>query len=162
MPKHIKISISIIVLTLIVACGILYTAKLRAEKTQKLQTTTAVRDFPKIVRLGNAAVSVVRRTTDKEREQGLSGTKELAQGHGMLFIFPFPDLYPFWMKDMHYPIDIIWFDADQKVAYIKEHATLESYPELFTPDTPSLYVLEVPDGFIKQYKIQKGDTAIFE
>jgi hypothetical protein len=40
--------------------------------------------------------------------KGLSGRSALPNDSGMLFVFPTPDIYPFWMKDMQFPIDIIW------------------------------------------------------
>ena len=42
------------------------------------------------------------------RQQGLSNRKSLGDYQGMLFIFDSSDIYPFWMKDMYIPLDIIY------------------------------------------------------
>ena len=38
----------------------------------------------------------------------------------MLFIFSQPDFYPFWMKDMKFPIDIIWLDENLQIINIEK------------------------------------------
>ena len=97
--------------------------------------------------------------TPEKRVQGLSGRKELAQGQGMLFVFDTPQKAGIWMKDMNFPIDIIWFDEQKTVVHIKEHATPESFPEVFTPPTLASFVLEVPAGFVKERGIEVGGGA---
>jgi len=53
--------------------------------------------------------------TPEKRAQGLSGKKELNHDRGILFVFDKSDAYSFWMKDMNFPIDIIWLDEAKKV-----------------------------------------------
>jgi hypothetical protein len=97
-------------------------------------------------------------TTSKEQEQGLSGRVGLKEDEGMLFIFDKPAPYAFWMKDMNFPIDMIWFGEDMHVVYIKRNATPESFPETFTPNQNAKYVLEVVSGFSDKNNIKDGDT----
>lgn len=99
--------------------------------------------------------------TDALREQGLSGTASLSGEEAMLFIFDRPDTYSFWMKDMQYPIDIIWLDSAKRIVFIKPHAEPASYPEAFKPNVPALYVIEVTDGFAERHHLQIGDQAQF-
>ena len=47
----------------------------------------------------------------EERSQGLSGRPNLAAGTGMLFVFEQAGSYAFWMKDMRFPLDMVWIDA---------------------------------------------------
>ena len=109
-------------------------------------------------------IPLVAKVSDTEplREQGLSGTPSLPQGQAMLFVFQKPDYYDFWMKDMNYPIDMIWLNDAKQVVFVKEHASPDSYPDLFKPETKALYVIEVPDGFVSANSIQQGDQAQFE
>ena len=81
--------------------------------------------------------------TEASREQGLSGTVHLQAKTGKLFIFEHPDTYGFWMKDMHYPLDLVWITSDLVVAGITTNATPESYPSVFYPPLPVQYVLEL-------------------
>ena len=89
--------------------------------------------------------------TQAAQQQGLSGRKYLENNTGMLFVFPKEDYYAFWMKDMLFPIDIIWMDKNYKIVYVKKNAqpcTTFSCPK-FAPDKPAQYVLEVSPGTIQ-------------
>ncbi len=110
------------------------------------------------VKIGNLELKVDIANTNETREKGLSGKKELKENEGMLFIFEQPSKNYFWMKDMNFPIDIIWLDENLKVIYIKKDATPESYPESFGTDQNSKYVLEVVSNFSDKNNIRIGDT----
>ena len=105
-------------------------------------------------------VEIVR--TGEAQERGLSGRASLAEDQGMLFDFETSDIYKFWMKDMKFPIDMIWFDEDRRVVYIQEDATPESYPESFGPNENTKYVLEVVAGFTQKYNIKIGDKLVLQ
>lgn len=113
------------------------------------------------VQIGGVSVQVDLATTVAEQAQGLSGRPALASDHGMLFIFPKPAKYLFWMKDMNFPIDMIWLGEDLRVVYIKKNATPDSYPRTFGPDENSKYVLEVVSGFADKNNLQVGDSVTF-
>ena len=95
--------------------------------------------------------------TPQERTQGLSGRDPLPDHHGLLFVFEEQNPHGFWMKNMKFPIDIIWFASDGRIVGIQEYASPESYPQVFYPDLPALYALEVNAGFVDTFSIQKGD-----
>lgn len=84
-----------------------------------------------------------RKDTEAERTQGLSGRDTLGQDKGLLFMFEKEGVYGFWMKDMNFPISIIWLDSKCQVTGFKDIATPESFPEVFYPEEPSLYVVEI-------------------
>jgi len=112
------------------------------------------------VEIGDTIFEVEVVDTTQERTKGLSGRESLSADEGMLFVFEKSDIYPFWMKDMNFPIDIIWINEDLKVVYIKENATPGSFPKIFTPDNSALYVLEVSAGITTDKKIKIGDDVI--
>lgn len=97
--------------------------------------------------------------TEESREKGLGGRPYLEDNTGMFFIFPKPDFYAFWMKDMTFPIDIIWLSAEMKVVDIKERVEPSTYPnQSFTPREKALYVLEVSSGDVAASGLKIGDT----
>lgn len=114
------------------------------------------------ITIGGVPVHVEVVDTDASRAQGLSGHAPLESDQGMLFVFETDGAYPFWMKDMLFPIDILWVDAQGKVVHIEKNVAPDTYPASFTPDSPARYVLEVPAGFTDQHDIQIGDTANLE
>jgi len=101
--------------------------------------------------------------TPSEREQGLMFRKNLPQGQGMLFVFDQPARYGFWMKNTYIPLDIIWFDENLEVVYIKERAQpcLEKLCQPIIPDQKARYVLEANGGFVDESGIRVGDKLNF-
>jgi uncharacterized membrane protein (UPF0127 family) len=114
------------------------------------------------IRFGDTIISVEIADTEEKREQGLSGREQLAADQGLLFIFDSADYYGIWMKDMLFPIDVIWFDESMKIVTIEEHMKPESYPKIFYPTEKSLYVLELPAGYAKSHNLTIGTTGIFQ
>ncbi len=115
----------------------------------------------KIVKIAHINVVVDVATEEAQKAQGLSGRKSLGKDEGMLFVFDHLDKYSFWMKDMNFPIDIIWFNQNLKVVHIEKSLKPESYPESFAPDQNAKYVLEVVAGFSDQFNLKVGDSASF-
>ncbi len=87
----------------------------------------------------------------------------LAGNGGMLFIFDNPGAHGIWMKNMRFPLDIIWIGADDKIIDIKTNALpcLNSDCEVLFPKSLAKYVLEVNAGFAGKNKIRIGDEVFF-
>lgn len=103
--------------------------------------------------------------TPSLRTQGLSGRKEMAQDHGMLFIFEKEEVYSFWMKDMHFPLDFIWI-RDDVVADISKNVPVpetddERFLPTYTPSVPVDKVLEINAGIANELGIKVGDKVTF-
>jgi uncharacterized membrane protein (UPF0127 family) len=113
------------------------------------------------VELRGQTIRVDIADTEAKREQGLGGRVGLAGDEGMLFIFDHDDEYPFWMKDMHFPIDIIWISSQRSIVDIAPWVTPDSYPHSFAPQAPARYVLELPAGYAQAHGVQIGDTVGF-
>jgi uncharacterized membrane protein (UPF0127 family) len=118
------------------------------------------------VKIAGQSIKVDLALTAPQQEQGLSGRAGLKEDEGMLFVFEKPDRYFFWMKDMNFPIDMVWLapseagiGEDLKVIYIKKDARPESYPATFGPDKNAKYVLEVVSGFADKNNLKEGDTV---
>ena len=114
-----------------------------------------------IIKTLKSDIKVEIADTEKERERGLSFKKNINDGEGMFFIFKEKGNYPFWMKDMNFPIDIIWIGEDLRVVYIEKNAKPESYPESFIPTADSKYVLEIVSGFSEKNNLKAGDKVEF-
>jgi uncharacterized membrane protein (UPF0127 family) len=97
-------------------------------------------------------------STSAEQQQGLSDVPFLASTTGMLFVFDTPDDYGFWMKDMRFPLDIIWLDQSFKIIHIEYSLSPSTYPQVFYPGSPAKYVIEVNAGFVKEFSLSEGQT----
>ena len=111
--------------------------------------------------IDGVAIAVQLARTPAEQEKGLSGRLALPDGEGMLFVFDRPDRYGFWMRDMHFAIDIVWIDNNWRIVDITHELTPESYPNTFAPSAPALYALEVPAGSALRYSWKVGDSVDF-
>lgn len=106
-------------------------------------------------------ISVLVADTDKTRAQGLSGRESLASREGMWFMFPQSGYYSFWMKDMNFPIDIIWIDENFRIIDRTLRVDPATYPKTFTSSGPSKYVLEIPAGTADEYGLFIRSTVMF-
>ena len=103
------------------------------------------------------SVDVVR--TDADRARGLMFRPALEAGRGMFFVFDAEAVYPFWMKNMLFAIDIIWLDKDRRVVHVAADVPpciADPCPR-YTPSAKASYVLEIPAGDAARYGIKPGD-----
>lgn len=101
-------------------------------------------------------------TTMTQRACGLSGREGLGENDGMFFVFGSPSTQNFWMKDMNFPLDMIWISGD-KVAGFAQNAVVQPGAQLwelniYTSPRGVDRVLEVVDGTVAKYNIKVGDT----
>ncbi len=88
---------------------------------------------------------------------GLSYRKTIGKYDGMLFIFPESGNHGFWMKDMNFPIDIVWFSDDFSVIGIEKYVSTSTYPRVFGQELNSKYVLEMNSGTAEKNNLKVGD-----
>ena len=96
--------------------------------------------------------------TATARERGLMFRDTLPDGTGMLFVFERPEIQGVWMRDTHVALD---------AAFIDEASTITSIEPLEPGDTtvkysesPVLFVLETPRGWLAEHGVTVGDTAV--
>ncbi|MCL6647521.1 MAG: DUF192 domain-containing protein, partial [Chloroflexi bacterium] len=65
------------------------------------------------VEVGGTVVWARLALTPEQRTQGLSGVERLDPDEGMLFVYPVKGRYPFWMRGMLFPLDMLWIDDDR-------------------------------------------------
>jgi len=93
------------------------------------------------------------------RTRGLSNRESLCENCGMVFIFGKESKYTFWMKDMNFPLDILYIQDDEIVEIFKDVQVLDNADE-FTeiyPDVNADKVLELNAGWCEAYDVQVGD-----
>ena len=112
-----------------------------------------------IVDLSN--ISIITVDNPETREKGLSGRESLEENQAMLFTFDYADKYQFWMKDMKFPIDIIWLDENSRIVHIEENVSPDTYPKTSFPPQESLYVLEANAGFSDKNHLEVGKIINF-
>jgi uncharacterized membrane protein (UPF0127 family) len=113
--------------------------------------------------IGGVLLTVELAETPSAQEKGLSDRQYLPNDHGMLFVFDHEDNWGFWMVDMKFSLDIIWFNSNRQAVFVEQNlspCTPQSCP-VYTPDTKATYVLEVNAGFASAHHITLGTTFTF-
>ena len=102
--------------------------------------------------------------TLKKRRLGLGKRTSLKKGWGMLFIFGKRKPYRFWMKDMQFPLDIIWLDNHRIVHIIHNAKPVNSRdePEIMTSPVPVNFVLEIAAGRAAKLRLKTGQRMKFK
>ncbi|GMX58420.1 MAG: hypothetical protein MCSN_0740 [Candidatus Microsyncoccus archaeolyticus] len=100
---------------------------------------------------------------NSEKIKGLGGKQELKDNQGMLFVYLNEDKRYFWMKDMNFPIDVLWI-RDNKIVNISENVPILTKGEITRIN--SLYnvdkVLEIKAGSVSKYNINIDDEIIIK
>lgn len=112
-----------------------------------------------VLHIGEIPLTVEIARTPEARAQGLSGRSEIEEVEGLLFVFDETHRHSMWMKDMRFPIDIIWISEDLKVVGIERAVPPDSYPKKFFAPVPARYAVETVDRFAETFGISVGDKV---
>lgn len=96
--------------------------------------------------------------TLEERRTGLMLRKKIKPHTGMLFLLPEPAETGMWMKDTLVPLDMVFIDEDERIAYIEHNAEPQSL-EPITPEGMMIAVIEMPGGESKRARLEVGDKV---
>lgn len=94
--------------------------------------------------------------TPEEQQKGLMFREELEDGRGMLFFYPQCDTARFWMKNTYISLDMIFIEADGRIARIEEMTEPETLA-IYQSGVPVNGVLEVNGGLTQRLGIGEGD-----
>lgn len=114
------------------------------------------------IQIANQVVECEIANTHASRSKGLMGRTELADGRGMLFIYPHAEVLCFWMKNTLIPLSIGFFDNEKKLIKMldMEPPIGDNYIRYYSAD-PARFALEVPKGWFQKNKIRIGDKFSF-
>ncbi|MFP4529767.1 MAG: DUF192 domain-containing protein [Halodesulfurarchaeum sp.] len=93
--------------------------------------------------------------TRSTRYTGLSETDSLGPNEGMIFVYDAEATRSFVMRNMSFPLDIIFVGADRRITAI-HHAAVDD-DEAFTGR--ARWVIEVNRGFTDDHDITEGDEV---
>lgn len=100
-------------------------------------------------------------TTPERRARGLMFRRYLPPDHGMLFVFPTPQVVPFWNMNTLIPLDVGFYDRAGRLidvfplrALRETSGQVESTPR---PNAPYRFVLETNRGWFAAHGLKRGD-----
>jgi hypothetical protein len=118
---------------------------------------------PTRIEIAGVILTVEFAKTPADQQKGLSGRASLPVDHGMLFIFDHEATWSFWMHEMQFPLDIIWFNSTRQVVFMQQDLQPCGAGQcpVYTPSVSALYVLEVNAGFAHIHNVTLGTTFAF-
>lgn len=126
-------------------------------------TQTQTQNGPRVIFPDKYVVRVEIAATEELRAQGLMFRDQLRPATGMLFFFAEDGEYPFWMKNTHIALDMIWIDSNKKIVHIAHDVPpckIDDCPN-YPPHAIARYVLEVSAGVANKHKLKVGDPLQF-
>jgi uncharacterized protein len=108
------------------------------------------------VRVGGALVRAEVAGDAASRNRGLAGRPALRDGQGMLFVYGDRTPRAFWMKEMRFPIDIVWIDRGRVTGVERDVPVPDSGLPLYRSPGPAGRALEVPAGWAARHGVRPG------
>ena len=161
-----KILSTIILFLILFVLFFIIFLKLYNEKKQNINTT--IETYQTIcgkyargeIKIDSKNLSVGIADDNCKQNLGLSGKISLADDTGMFFVFKMPGNYGFWMKDMNFPLDIVWMDDNFGIIGIEKALATSTYPNIYGKKYFAKYVLEIPAGYSDKNNIKIGDKIL--
>lgn len=114
-----------------------------------------------VVELSGAELTVLVAQTPKQLHRGLGQRENLGSYDGMLFLLPQTHRAGIVMRDMRFPIDIIWLDRGEIVDIAPgvplEPGVPENALHIYYPRLHANMVLELPAGWTEAHGTKIGD-----
>ncbi|MFA4831317.1 MAG: DUF192 domain-containing protein [Patescibacteria group bacterium] len=114
-----------------------------------------------VVEIKGEQLRVLVAKTPYQQKKGLGKRDSLGEYQGMLFVFSLPGRIAMVMRDMKFPIDIVWLNGT-KVIDIAPNVQTEDVPEedlaVYYPRKAANLVLELPAGWAEEHDLRIGDV----
>ena len=96
-------------------------------------------------------VKVKVAANEETKQQGFMNQDEPDGDQGMLFVYDTEEILRFWMKNVNFPLDIIFFDSNMEEVdrmsmepYKGEH---DNHLKIYMPKKPARFAVELPAGW---------------
>lgn len=132
---------------------------LYSNKTAGVVKSTAYQAEYKNIKIKGNQITAEIVSSPESQYLGLSNRKSLCPNCGMLFVFPDKQIREFCMRDMKFPLDIV-FMSDNKIINIAENLPPEGANpvNVYASTAVANNVLELPAGFCQKNNIIAGGT----
>ena len=128
-----------------------------------LGTIPSSRRYMKVFLPNQFSLTAELAVTDKERQEGLMFRDKINWDQGMLFVFKREGIHSFWMKNMRFPIDILWLDSDKRIVHFETN--IPPCPDdpcpSYSSSDPALFVLELKAGSVDKHQLKLYDKIEF-
>ncbi len=127
-------------------------------------TVTPAPQGPRVKLPSSRVISLELARTESEKAQGLMFRESLEEDRGMVFLWDTAEVRPFWMKNCHFPLDIIYTRLDGTVVDVLAnvpHCEADPCPS-YPPRGAAETVVEVNAGVAARHGVKPGVRLFFE
>jgi uncharacterized protein len=117
-------------------------------------------DFPKgTLRIDNNTIQVEIAESPAARQRWLTFREHsLPLDSAILLVYSKPDLYPLWLLNIQFNVDLMWVDEKGNIVYIVKDvppckSSLDAVQCTYKNTKPAKYILAATAGFIDYYNI---------
>ena len=119
-----------------------------------------------VARIGKNPLRLKVLSTDESQRKGFMNSNSPKDGEGLLFVYDIEIPLTFWMKNVKFPLDILFFDSNLKlVDYQTMNPDDGSQDDLlprYTSKKPARYAVEVPAGWCTNNLDTKNSDLSFK
>lgn len=111
--------------------------------------------------LNDERLNVLIARNSEQQYKGLGGRENLGEYDGMLFVYPKPYIIGVVMRDMKFPIDVVWFDegvvVDISPNMQPEPSVKNEDLRVYFPRAKADVFLGLEAGWTKEHSLKIGD-----
>ena len=170
-PNYILIALAILIIGAIIVALAIGENKPKKPAVHNNVVNSSCGPYHKdgVVMVNNQKINVEIAYSPEAKEKGLSGRPCILADQGLLMDFGREGQYQIWMKDMRFPIDVVWISSAHRVVAIEIDFQPSTYnkqqpekSEKRANQIPARYVLELKANRSKQLHMQIGTPVTFQ
>ena len=98
-------------------------------------------------KLGSFPMTLKVASTPESQSIGYQNSKTSPEDNqGILFVYPKETMVAFWMKNVKFPLDILFFNANKEMVHM-ETMQPDTYPKTYPCPVPVQYAVETKAGW---------------
>lgn len=127
---------------------------------EELVAVSGQADYFKVnLKVGNIKIEAETVFSNEAKRQGLSNRADLAQGTGMLFLMPENNEPSFIMKEMNFPLDLVFINKGVVVKVFEQAEPEGRVVKKSYSFGPADMVLELPGGYFSKNNLKIGSVV---
>lgn len=115
-----------------------------------------------IASIGGIDLNLKVASTNLSKSKGFTGLNEPIENNGILFTYEYEDILGFWMKNVPFKLDILFFNANLDMV---NGFTMEEYDNrdpniIYNSGVPAQYAVELKSGWIDKNIINNKNVKL--
>lgn len=118
------------------------------------------------IHISGHPVKVKVAANEETKQIGFMKSNEPSGNNGILFVYDTEDILRFWMKNVEFPLDIIFFDSKMdevdRLTMSKYKGEPDNHLKVYMPEKPARFAVELPAGWCNKNLKNKNAILRFD